>query len=73
MMIHCRFKNPEAWDAYKRDLRAGKIFVPIRRDFHTFLRQTIARIGHGVEFKQYPRKDCTFLDGLTSTSVMDRA
>jgi hypothetical protein len=72
MMIHCRFKNPEAWDAYKRDLRAGQIFAPIKRGFHTFLLQTIAGMGCGVEFRQGPRKDRTFLDDLTSTSVMDR-
>ncbi len=73
MMIHCRFKNPDAWNAYKRELRAGRIFVPIGRDFHTFIRQTIVGMGRGVPFRQGPRKDRTILDDLTSTFVMDRA
>jgi hypothetical protein len=73
MMIHCRFKNPEAWDTYKRDIRAGWIFIPIGRDFHTFLRQTIADMGRGVMGRQTLPKDRTFLDDLTATSVLERS
>jgi hypothetical protein len=71
MMIHCRFKNPGAWADYKAAVRDG-CFAAVGRDFYTFLRQTIDAKGRGVEFKALPHKDRTFLDDLTSMSVMSR-
>lgn len=64
MALHCRFRNPLAWDRYKADIRAGKIFHPIGRNFGTFTEETLNRFGHGVPFAQGEPKARTFLDGL---------
>ncbi|MFZ3327742.1 MAG: hypothetical protein WA231_18480 [Methylocella sp.] len=69
MMIHCRFKNPEAWTAYKLHLRDGRIFAPIGRNYWLFCQQTLDAKGDGVPFKQGPAKGRTFLDDLTAMSM----
>jgi len=66
MMIHCRFKNPQAWETYKMHIREGKIFVPIGSNFQTFCGQTLKARGRHVRFKQGPVKASTFLDDLRS-------
>jgi hypothetical protein len=64
MMIHCRFKNAEAWETYKAHLREGRVFAPIGRNFWLFRRQTLDAKGEDVRFKQGPVKASTFLDDL---------
>jgi hypothetical protein len=64
MMIHCRFKNPKAWEVYKLDVGLGKVFAPIGRNFWLFRKQTLDAKGIGVRFEQGPAKASTFLDGL---------
>lgn len=69
MMIHCRFKNPEAWETYKAHLREGRVFAPIGRNFWLFRKQTLDAKGIGVLFKQGPAKASTFLDAMTSPTA----
>lgn len=64
MMIHCRFKNPEAWADYKAHVRAGRIFHPIGRNFGQFLKETVYGRGRDVPFVQGIRRVSTFLDTL---------
>ena len=63
MMIHCRFKNPEAWETYKLHIRQGRIFVPIS-NFAVFCGQTLNAQGRNVAFKQGLAKAHTLLDDL---------
>jgi hypothetical protein len=38
MQVHCRFGNPEAWQAYRDAVRGGAIFKPFHgRAFHAFV------------------------------------
>jgi hypothetical protein len=64
MAIHCRFKNPEDWEAYKLHIRDGRIFVPIGRSYPTFCRQTLVARGAGVAFERVPVRERTVLDDL---------
>jgi hypothetical protein len=70
MTIHCRFKNPVAWGIYKQDIRLGRIYAPIGRN--SFLRQTVEGMGNTAPFQQTGPRGRTFLDDLTSMSVMSR-
>lgn len=63
MMIHCRFKAPQAWDTYKRHIRDGRIFVPVS-NFKVFCAQTLTAMGRNVAFTQGPPRERTFLDEL---------
>ncbi len=63
MMIHCRFKNPEAWETYKQHLREGRTFA-VPPNFYTFCAETLRRRGRGVAFTQNPPRECTWLDDL---------
>jgi hypothetical protein len=54
MALHCRHKNAEAWETYKRHVREGRIFAPIGRSFPTFCRQTLDAKGLGVPFRADP-------------------
>lgn len=37
MMIHCRFRSPAAWQAYRAAIREGWIFKPFHcKAFHAF-------------------------------------
>lgn len=65
LMIHCRFKNPEAWAIYKQHIREGRIFVPVN-GFKAFCGQTLNAKGRNVPFKQGPARPHTLLDGLES-------
>jgi hypothetical protein len=65
LMIHCRFKNPEAWENYKRHMHQGRIFVPIGRNFWLFWRQTLKQHGEGVPFRQGSPRAHTLLDDLS--------
>jgi hypothetical protein len=58
MMIHCRFRSPEAWHNYREAVRGGEIFAPIRvRAFNQFTRAFLSAkglpdpewVGAGVE------------------------
>ena len=64
MMIHNRFKNPEAWTIYKQHIRQGRIFRPIGRNFHAFCGETLRAMGRGVAFKQGPARERTLLDDI---------
>ena len=38
MMLHCRFRNPKAWERYKEAIRRGVRYRPVfRRDFNAVL------------------------------------
>jgi hypothetical protein len=63
LMIHCRFKAPEAWETYKLHIRQGRIFVPIS-NFQVFCGQTLSAKGRNVPFKQGPVRERTLLDDL---------
>lgn len=63
MAIHCRFRHPGAWTAYKNAVRAGRIFHPIGRSFGKFI-QEFTRHGLNVPFKQGPPRPHTLLDDL---------
>jgi hypothetical protein len=63
MMIHCRFKAPEAWETYKLHIRQGRILVPIS-NFQVFCGQTLKAKGRNVPFKQGPVREHTLLDDL---------
>ena len=62
--LHCRHKNPAAWEAYKRHVRQGRIYTPIGRNYVIFCRQTLDHKGEGVPFKQEPVRPRTLLDDL---------
>jgi hypothetical protein len=64
MMIHNRFKNPEAWTAYKTHVALGRIFHVIGRNFQRFMWESIRREGEGVPFKQGPVRVHTLLNEL---------
>jgi hypothetical protein len=64
MMIHCRFKHPQAWVAYKQHVREGRIFVPIGRNFPLFCQQTLNLKGENVRFTQRRPREHTLLDEL---------
>ena len=64
MMIHCRFKNPQAWVAYKQHVREGRIFVPIGRSFPLFCQQSLNAKGDNVPFTQGSMRERTLLDDL---------
>jgi hypothetical protein len=64
MMIHCRFNNPEAWQAYTDAVRAGRIFEPIGRNFRRFCAQTLTRRGEGVRYLERPARERTLLDDI---------
>lgn len=45
MMIHTRHKYPEAWDAYRAEIRRGCHWPAMRRrDFPRFLQETVFRM-----------------------------
>lgn len=44
MMLHCRFRNPEAWERYREQLRQGARFAPART-FGDVVREHIGRPG----------------------------
>ena len=64
MMIHCRFKNAEAWETYKSHIRLGHIFAPVGRNFPAFCAQPLTGKCRNVPFKQGPFREHTFLDDL---------
>jgi hypothetical protein len=64
MAIHNRFKNPEAWTAYKHHVALGRIFYPIGKNFRRFAAENLRRRGDGVPFKQGPVRVRTLLDEL---------
>lgn len=65
MMIHCRFRNPEAWDVYKKQLRQGWRFAPLPgRSFYIFTAQTLTRMGEGVPHTKHQPRGRTLLDDL---------
>lgn len=64
MMIHCRFKNPEAWQIYKQHIREGRIFEPIGSNFALFARQSLNLKGQNVSFRQGTPQDLTVLDEI---------
>jgi hypothetical protein len=42
MLVHCRFSNPDAWDAYRENIRAGVRFAAFRaREFGRFCAETL--------------------------------
>ena len=63
MAIHCRYRHPGAWKAYKQNVREGRIFHPIGRNFTRFIHE-FTRQGRGVPFKQGPPRAHTVLDDL---------
>lgn len=65
MMIHCRFKNPKAWAAYRTQMRNGVTFAPmLSRSFPRFTSETLTRFGQGVPHTRGPARGPTFLDTL---------
>ena len=64
MMIHTRANNPEAWQAYKDAVRAGKVFEPIARNFRRFCAQTLGRRSEGVPHLLGPPRERTLLDDI---------
>jgi len=42
MMVHCRFRNREAWEAYREKVRAGGRLKPfLTRDWYSFKRDLL--------------------------------
>jgi hypothetical protein len=66
MMAHCRFKNPDAWEVYKRHMREGRTVTPLGRNFYAFTQQSLVNKGRHVPFTQGPARASTFLDTLSS-------
>ena len=64
MMIHCRFKNPEAWAAYKEHLHQGRIFKPIGRSFRAFCGQTLIGKDRNTPLRKGPVRSHILLDDL---------
>lgn len=64
MMLHCRFKNREAWEVYKAHIREGRVFAPLRtRNFYAVLAH-IRTMGAAVPYRQREPEAWTFLDTL---------
>lgn len=65
MMVHCRFKNPRAWELYKLQLRNGVTFAALMtRNFPRFSVDHLQRFGHGVAQVRGEPRGATFLDSL---------
>jgi hypothetical protein len=64
MMVHCRFNNEDAWQAYKQQVRDGRVFEPIGRNFWLFCRQSLRTKGEGVPFRQVSPRTSTLLDSI---------
>ncbi|HLK60325.1 MAG TPA: hypothetical protein VKU00_27435 [Chthonomonadaceae bacterium] len=64
MMLHCRFRNPQAWERYKEAIRRGVRYRPVyRRDFNAivpFLN------GQEVEHSCHQAQGCCLLDDIVS-------
>jgi hypothetical protein len=42
MLVHCRFSNPDAWNVYRANIRAGVRFAAFRaREFGRFCAETL--------------------------------
>lgn len=68
MAIHCRFRHPIAWMAYRHRVREGHIFHPIGRSFGKFIHE-FTRHHRAVPFKQGPPRPHTLLDDLKMVPV----
>jgi hypothetical protein len=64
MMIHCRFRNKDAWYQYRKDIKEGKMFEPIWNNFPLFCKQSLTQKGVGVPYKEATKKTTTVLDQI---------
>jgi hypothetical protein len=64
MMIHCRFKHPQAWKTYRRHIREGRIFHVIGRNFQAFCAETLRKMGRDVLYLPRSARERTLLDDI---------
>ena len=64
MAVHCRFRNNQAWQIYKKHVREGRIYGPIRNNFPLFVRETLELKGENVSFTQGQPRETTVLDEI---------
>lgn len=64
MAVHCRFRNKEAWEIYKQQVRNGQTFEAIYNNFPLFIRQFADLRGKDVSFTQGSPLERTVLDEI---------
>ncbi len=68
MMIHCRFRNPEAWDKYRAAIRSGIRYAPV---FYRAFGVIAAQLnGREVPFTQHAAPTWCPLDEIHQAEVV---
>jgi hypothetical protein len=65
MMVHCRFRNTEAWKRYREAIAGGVCYAPAPgRSFDYFGSAFLVKYGTGVPFVQHDPPEVRVLDNI---------